>query len=136
LSENLEVTLRGFDAFSRRDLDESLAEMHPEVEWHVAFRMPDLPPDKDIYRGHQEVRELWESLLEVWDSLAIEVEEVLEDRDDLLVLRTRFTGRSTRHGVDIERVVYYVMEVRERTLRRVRPFESKAEALEAAGVDE
>jgi ketosteroid isomerase-like protein len=135
MSENLEVTLRGFDAFSRRDLDKSLAEMHPEVEWHVAFRLPDLPPDKDIYRGHQEVRELWESLLEVWDSLTIEVEEVLEDRDDLLVLRTRFTGRSTRHGVDIERVVYYVMEVRERKLRRVRPFESEAEAREAAGAD-
>jgi ketosteroid isomerase-like protein len=135
-SESLELVRRGFDAFSRRDLDESLAEMHPEIEWHVAFRMPDLPPDKDIYRGRQEVRELWESLLEVWDSLTIEVEEVLEDRDHLLVLRTRFTGRSTRHGVDIERVVYYVMEVQERTLRRVRPFESRAEALEAARVDD
>lgn len=136
MSENLELARRGFDAFSRRDFDATLATVHPDIEWHLAFRLPDLPVDKEVYRGHDEVRELWVAMSEVWDSLTIEVEEVLEDRDDILVLRTRFTGRSARHEVDIERVVHYVMEVREGTLRRVRPFESEAEALEAADADE
>ena len=135
MSENLEVARRGFDAFSRRDFDATLAEIHPEIEWHVAFRLPDLPLDKDVYRGHAEVRELWGALMEVWDSLTIDIADVVEDSDDILVVKAHFTGRSTRHGVDIERVLFYVMEIEEGLLRRVRPFETEDDARRAAAVD-
>ena len=46
----------GFDAWSRGSLDESLAVMDPAIEWHIAFRLPDLPPDLRVVRGHDEVR--------------------------------------------------------------------------------
>jgi hypothetical protein len=32
--------------------------MHPDVEWHVAFRLPDLPPDKTIYVADGKLRRL------------------------------------------------------------------------------
>jgi ketosteroid isomerase-like protein len=135
MSENLEATRRGFAAFSRRDFDASLAEVDPDVEWHLAFRLPDLPADKRVYRGHDEVRSLWTHLLEVWDSLTLEVEEVLHDADDLLIVRSRFRGRGRGSGVEVDRTVFYVLNLREGRLLRVVPCESESEAREAAGLD-
>ena len=52
--------------------------MRQDVEWHVAFPLPDLPMDKTIYRGPDEVRSLWAAFSSVWDELTVSVEEVVE----------------------------------------------------------
>jgi hypothetical protein len=36
--------------FSRGDFERGVQDVQPDVEWHVAFRLPDLPVDKTIYR--------------------------------------------------------------------------------------
>jgi ketosteroid isomerase-like protein len=51
----------GFAAFSRGDWDSTLDLVDPEVEWHLTFRLPDLPPGKTVFTGHDEVRQLWEA---------------------------------------------------------------------------
>jgi hypothetical protein len=35
------------EAFSRGDFDSAALYIHPEVEWHAAFRLPDLR--RDVY---------------------------------------------------------------------------------------
>ena len=56
--ENIALIHRGLDAFSRGDFDAGVGDMQPDVEWHVSFRLPDMPLDKAVYHGHDEVRRL------------------------------------------------------------------------------
>lgn len=134
MSENAEIARRGFAAFSRGDWDACLAEVHAEIEWHLTFRLPDLPPDKDVYYGHEEVQELFDAFKSVWDELTIDVEEVLYDRDDVLVLRVRFRGRGGASGIEVDRRLFYLQTIEDGKLRVQRPFESEREAFAAAGV--
>ena len=133
--ENIALTHRGFEAFSRGDFDASVADMHPEIEWHVAFRLPDLPFDKPIYRGPAEVKELWTAFSSVWAELTATVEEVIEARNDLVVARVRFVGTGGGSGIEVDRTLFYVADIVGGRLRRLRPFDTEAEALAAAGIE-
>ena len=92
-SENVAVALRGFAAFSRGEIDESLDSIHPEIEWHLTFLMPDMPAGKTIYRGRDEVRTVWNAFRSVWEELTIDIEEVLWEGPDVVVAKARFSGR-------------------------------------------
>lgn len=124
---------RGLDAFSRGAFDAALADTHPEIEWHLTFRLPDLPPEKRVFHGHDEVRELWERFTAVWDPIEIEIEEVVAAEPGRIAARTRFRGRGAGSGVEADRVVFYVFRIEDGLLRSIRPFDTEAEALEAAG---
>jgi len=105
--------------------------MHPEVEWWVTFQLPDLPPDKTIYRGPDEIRQLWAAFRSAWESLVVTLEDVVEERGNTAVVRTRFVGQGTG-GIEVDRTVFYVFEITDRKLRRPRPFDTADEALAAA----
>lgn len=138
-SANVELMRRGFANFSRADWEATLAEIHPEIEWHLTFRLPDLSPDKTVFHGHEEVRELWVHLREAWDQLDLDLEQVLFDGegaggDGLLVLRVRFRAQSESSGIEVDRRLFYVQEIRDGMLLRQRPFDTEDEAFAAAGV--
>jgi ketosteroid isomerase-like protein len=135
VSENSDSTRRGFAAFSRGDWEETLANIDPEIEWHLGFRLPDLPPDKTVFKGHDEVRELWDAFRSVWDELTLEPEEILYDKDDVLIVKTRFRGRGGSSGIEVDRVFVYIQELRDGKLLRQRPFDTEDEAFAAAGVE-
>ena len=135
VDRNVETMRRGLEAFSRADWDEALALTHPEVEWHLTFRLPDLPPDKLVYRGHEEVREVWQAFASVWESLTIEIEEIVSADIGRVVARARFHGRGAGSGADADRTVFYLFELEDDLLRSIRPFETEAEAMDAAGLD-
>jgi len=135
MSENAEVMRRGLAAFSRGDWDAVLAGVDPEIEWHLTFQLPDLPPDKKVFHGYDEVRTLFDAFRSVWDELTIDVEEVLHDADDLLILRVRFRGRGGRSGIEVDRMLFYVEDMRNGKLVRQRPFETEEGAFAGAGVE-
>ena len=135
MSENVEASLRGFEAFSHGDWDACLAEIDPEIEWHLTFQLPDLPPEKTVFRGHDEVKTLWDAFRGAWDELTLELEQVLYDRDDMVIAKVRFRGRGGSSGAEVDRVLFYVQELREARLLRLRPFQSEAEAFAAADVE-
>jgi ketosteroid isomerase-like protein len=125
---NIALIHQGFDAFSRGDLDTAVENMEPDVEWHMAFRMPDLPFDKTVYRGRDEVRQLWAALRGVWEQLTLTLEEVLDARDHVVIVRARFDGRAAASGIEVNRTLFYVFELPAGKLKRLRPFETEAEA--------
>jgi ketosteroid isomerase-like protein len=132
-SPNLTLIRYGLAAFSRGDFDAGVENMQPDIEWYVTFRLPDLAPDKTIYRGTEEVRMLWAAMKDAWETFTVAVEEVIDDRDDATVVRVRFVGRPLNVDVAVDRVLYYVFEIADGKLRRLRPFDTQAEALAAAG---
>jgi ketosteroid isomerase-like protein len=134
-SENERLNREGFDAWNRGDWDEAAARLHPEVEWQIAFRLPDLPPKMTVARGHDEVRQVWDAFASAWDEIRVEIEDVLHDVGDTLVTRARFQGRGASSGIEVDRTVFYVAQIRDEKLWRLRPFDTLPEAERAAGLD-
>jgi ketosteroid isomerase-like protein len=132
---NVQLLYDGLEAFSRGDLDASLDNMHPDVEWHVVFRLPDLPLPKDVYRGRDEVKALWTQFRSAWDEMTVTVEEVLHVDDERVVARARFRGRGAGSGIEIDRVVFYAFRIREGQLYYCRAFEDEPGARADLGLD-
>lgn len=133
---NVQLLLDGLDAWSRGDLGDSLEKMHPDVEWHVAFRLPDLPLGKDTYRGREEVRALWAQFRSAWDELTIHVEEFLHVDDERVVARARFRGRGAGSGAEVDRVVFYAFRIRDEQLAYCRAFDDEVSARADVGLDD
>ena len=122
------MTRRGLRAFSRGAFDEAAAEIHPEIEWHVAFRLPDLPHDKDVCRGKEEVRALWETFAAAWEKLTVEIEEVLHADDERMVARARFRGRGESSRIEVDRRLFYSNRFRDGMLAYTRAFDDELAA--------
>jgi ketosteroid isomerase-like protein len=125
---NVQLLLGGLDAFSRGDLSESLGAMHPEIEWHVAFRLPDLPLPKDVYRGRDEVEALWRQFRSAWDEMTVQVEDVRHVDEERVLARARFRGRGRGSGVEVDRVVFYAFRIRDGLLVYCRAFDDEPSA--------
>jgi ketosteroid isomerase-like protein len=119
--------------WSRGDIEGTLDAMDPEVKWHRALFLPDVPVDTPVYRGHDEVRKPWENFRSAWEQVTIELKEVVYDADDLVIVRVRFRGRGERSGASVQRKLFYAMEIRDGKLTRSRPFQDAAEARSAVG---
>ena len=134
VEENIALIHRGLDAFSRGDFDGGVADMEPDIEWYVSFRLPDMPLDKPVYHGVDEVRRLWAAFRSGWAKLTVTLEEVVDASEDFVVVRARFVGRGRASGIEVDRTVFYVFEILAGKLKRRRPFDTEEEALEAAGL--
>jgi|SRR5213595_2558979 len=131
LSENARVALRGAEALSHRDLEAMLEVAHPEIEYVTHPGFVGQPP---AYRGHDGVRS-WLKALEPWESFQVVVEELIDTSADTVVVASHVTARGSGSGVDVEMRTYDVVTVVDGRIRRRRHFETREDALEAAGTD-
>jgi ketosteroid isomerase-like protein len=132
---NEQVIRDGFRAFSEERFDDCLATLDPEVEWHIAFQLPDLPPERRIVHGHDEVLELWEQFAGVWERLVFEPERILYDEGETAIVRIRVQGIGSGSRIEVDRTIFYAMTIRDRKLLRILPFDTPEEAAAAVGVD-
>jgi ketosteroid isomerase-like protein len=128
---NRDVARQGLEAWSSGDLDTALDGLHPEIEWHLTFPLPDLPADKSVYRGKEEVRQAWSAFHSGLESLTAEVEEFVWEGRDALVLRTRVSGRG-KSGLEADSVLFYVMRVRDDMVVLWRGFGVEGDAIDFA----
>jgi uncharacterized protein len=92
---NLEAVRRSYEAFARGDMEQVVADMHPDIEWHQAQGLP----HGGLYRGLDEVRRaIFDPLVEEWwDEFAADPDELLDAGDEIVVLG-RYRGRAKRTG--------------------------------------
>jgi ketosteroid isomerase-like protein len=121
-------------AFSAGDFDAAEAYIDPEIEWHVAFRLPDLPAGREVCRGPEEVRELWQVFTSVWGELALEIEEFVHADAEKQLLRVRFVGRGAVSGVEVDRVLFLAYRFRDGKLAYSRSWEDEDEARHDLGL--
>jgi ketosteroid isomerase-like protein len=131
--ENVEIVRRGYEALNRRDVDQFLSYFAPDSEvdfseWIGTF--------SDVYRGHAELKTLWESFMEAWDEIHWELDELRDLGGDGVLSATHLIARG--HGSGIQTTDYraVIWTVRGGRIRRVKFFPDKQEALEAAGLSE
>jgi uncharacterized protein len=130
--ENVEIVKKFSRLFQGGDREKWREYFEPDVVWDTsASNMP----AAGIYRGHAGVERFFRDWLGTWTDFEIEFREFRDAGASVVVVfHQRGTGRGS--GVQIERDFFAVYDLRASAVVRYRLFESRAEALEAAGLSE
>jgi ketosteroid isomerase-like protein len=114
------------------DVDALVEAFDPQGE---AVDPPDLP-GATTHRGHDAIRRAVESLPRFWVDWRMEADEVASVGNDRVFAHGRAFGRGRASGVEVVRPFQLVAVLKDGRLMQVRYFESRNEALEAAGLRE
>jgi ketosteroid isomerase-like protein len=130
--ENVEIVLKTADAVNGRDADAFVACLHPDVIWDDSAGFPGV---RGVHRGQAEARKWFESvILEPWESLHLEVEEITEASDGRVFAVTLITARGRASSADTELRFWSAYRLAEGKIARRELFWDRDEALEAAGL--
>ena len=95
--ENVEIVLRGLDAFSSGDLEGILGDLAPDFEFHPSGRFMDT---QRVYRGRAGFADFWGAFQAAWEKITVSVEQIEELDDRVLTLGT-FHGKGGGSGVEV-----------------------------------
>ena len=125
--EDVEIVREAFEHFSRGDFS-GIAELSDDFEVVTAREMP----DAGTYRG-REAREWLSEWVDSFDSLTLTPVEILDAGEDVMV---GFAQRGTPRGgsTPVELRTWAIWTFREGLPTRYQLFQSRDEALEAAGL--
>jgi ketosteroid isomerase-like protein len=128
--QNVEVrneVVRRFIWAFENDTDAFRDSLHPEIEW--------FPIDENRTRvsGVEDAMRNRNQWLDVWDEHRFDLEEVVEERDKVVVL-VHITARSKASGVEVDVRFYAQFKVRDDKVVYIFDHEDRAAALEAAGL--
>ena len=100
-----------------------MAITHPDVVFTSMIR----ESEGGVYRGHEGMREFFESLLEVLPDWRPELEDV-EDHGDRMLVRARIYASPPGGDVPMEQVVWHVIRLRDGLAIRWDFFRTEEEA--------
>jgi ketosteroid isomerase-like protein len=130
--ENVEV-VRGMNgAFNRGDYAAALSALADDVEWHAPSGVS---IGEEVYRGRDAVQRGFALWLGAWETYGFETTEILDHGDHVLVIGTQM-GRGRGSGVEVSLPTFNLFTLRNGKVIRMRSFDDRAAALEAAGISE
>ena len=131
--ENVEIVRRVFDSINRGDVDGALdaAADDFEMDW-----LNSIGPLKGVYRGRREVVKAWRSFLDAWDSLNWDPEEIIDVDQSRVIAVNHVRMRGRDSGVNVDAVGAQLWTIGGGKVRSMKLYQSKAEALKAAGLQE
>lgn len=129
--ENVEVVLRHAEALERRDIDALVALVSFDVEWEDAVFWSE---PTHVYRGEAALRAWFQRVVEPWESIGIEIEEITESGDDRVLLGGVLTARGKASGVETQIRGWFVLWVTNAKITRRQAFRDRDQALQAAGL--
>jgi ketosteroid isomerase-like protein len=127
-----EIARAGYDAWNTGDVETFLEYVHPDLLWVTAGAFPGLRPS---YSGHDGFREFWATFMEPWDSLEIEIEEMVELDEQTLLMQVRFHARG-RDEIEVELRITNHLVMRDDKLWRFRGYMEWEEALADLGIED
>lgn len=130
--ENLEIVRRLFDAISRRDAEAVLSFYDPDVEWDGSRAGPGAFI-VGTYHGHDGLRRYFREWNEAWENVDYHVED-LTDAGEQVISAVTSRGRGRASGVAVSYTQYALWTFRDGKIVRAAWFQTREEALEAAGV--
>lgn len=131
---NVAVVQRMLDAVVRRDLDEFVGCLTPDVRWDDREGWPGV---RRMYHGHAGVREWWDAFMTVGgEVLDARVEDIAESTDGRVLIGVlgTFRGRSAAAETEFKAHAWYVFTLHDGRVSTARLFWGRAEALRAAGL--
>ena len=85
--ENVELARLGYEAFNRGDFDALLDLCAPDIEWRDFATI-----DSDTVTGKVAVRAYFETVMEAWEQIRLEPEEIIDLGEDRVVVVSHLTG--------------------------------------------
>lgn len=129
--QNVEIIRKFMEAFNRADYAACLDAIDPDVEWHPP---PDIP-NAAVANGRDALIANFQDWLGAWDEYRSVPEEVLEGKNDTVLMLARESGRGKDSGIEVHsRRITGVYELRDGRIVRFRAYLNRVEALEAAGL--
>ena len=128
--ENLELTLKAYDAFNSHDWDAFVAFVDENVE--VESRLVAM---EGGYHGYAGLRRWWDAVLEAMPDYTVEIEE-LRDLGDVTLAHSRGLGHGAASATPVIDPFWHVLRWRNRKIVWWRNCTTEAEALEAVGLSE
>ena len=131
--ENVEIVRASTEAINRGDIDGALetAADDFEMDWSNS-----IGPLKGIYKGKEQVKELWTSFVDAFDEVRWDPEEIIEVDESRVIVVNHVRMRGRGSGIDVDATGVQLWTIRAGKGRRVKLYQSKAEALEAVGLKE
>jgi ketosteroid isomerase-like protein len=129
--ENVKVVREAFRAWVERDPDAVVECFHPDVE----LLLPRNVLEGGSYRGHEGVRRALTDAFQTWEDVRFDIREVKAIDDRVIAVgRTTAVGKGDAPAVDYQSA--YLCRMREGRIDYLRPYQSHADALRAAGLSE
>ena len=130
--ENVGAVRRHNEAWNRRDLTTWLASFHPdaEIDWSRSRA-----PHKGVYRGHGEIDTFWDVFWSTFEDVQLETTHGFTEAGSEVVYSNTAHMRG-REGIEVIARSVLVFTVENGQITRLRLFQERAEALEAAGLPE
>ena len=97
VSDNVDLIRRGYEAWNRGDVEEVVASLAEDVEWHGHPRLPEPGP----YFGRDDVRRWLAESLAPWEEISIHPLAVVGDGNDVIAL-INITGRGKGSGLEVQ----------------------------------
>ena len=130
--ENIEVVRSIIDSINAGDLDRADEAIHEdfEADWSNSIG----PHGGGVYRGREQAREMFESFLEAWEELRWEPQEMIEVDEARVVVVNRVRMRGRGSGVEVDATGAQLWTITGGKVRSLTIYQSKADALEAVGL--
>jgi ketosteroid isomerase-like protein len=127
--ENVELARAGYEAFNRGDLDGVLDLCVPDVEWQDLASI-----DTSAVTGKDAVRAFLVTVMEPWEEVRREPEEIIDLGGDRVLVLFHTTGRGKGSGIEVEGRGGDLLTIREGRLVSWLAYPDQAQALAAAGL--
>ena len=130
--ENVEIVRRATEAYSRGDLDEALASWSADavLDWSNSRGL-----EAAVVRGRDEIRAYMEQFLEAFEEVRIELEDVFEADEGVVIVENLAYFRG-RDGIEVTARSAWVITLQNGCQTSLTLYQSKADALKAAGPSE
>jgi ketosteroid isomerase-like protein len=137
--ENVEVVRRGYAALNAAYEKGTVEDLVPFVEEHYGpgfvLMTSGMFPETAEMHGHDGLLRFVVTQMEAFTRMWIEPHELIEVGDKVIV-PVRFGGRARHTGIEVGFSVVHVITLRDGKVVRLAMFQTREEALEAAGLSE
>ncbi len=127
--KNVELARLGYEVFNRGDFDTLLDLCAPDIVWRDFATI-----DSDTVTGKDAVRAYFESVMEAWEQIRLEPEEIIDLGGDCVVVVSHLTARGKGSGIEVDARGADLLTFNGSSLVRWMGYADRAQALQAAGL--